>query len=326
VWVQVAEDLGHRDVLIDDVVANFFTNVAWLTALIMFLLLATDVLIFQRALQPLLQASNRARQVSPRNIDVRLPVNGIPREIRALVIAVNAALDRLEHGFRRQREFAADVAHELRTPLSILRTRIETLPDQRGAKALHRDVEIMSRVVSQLLDAAEMEVHLVDPKDRADLYGVCAEVAESVAPLALAQGKTIALTGAEHPVWIRANADMLRLAVRNLVDNAISHTPREKNVGIVVEEQGTVNILDEGDGVPLASREQIFERFWRRDRYQAGGAGLGLSIVKRIVEAHGARITVDDRPGGGANFSMQFVLAEPPDGPMAKPAPAIAPS
>jgi signal transduction histidine kinase len=324
VWVQVAEDLGHRDVLVDDVVDNFFANVGWVTAPILLLLLATDIIIFRRALQPLLRASQRASQVSPENIEVRLPVDGIPREIRPLVDAVNEALDRLERGFRRQREFAADVAHELRTPLSILRTRIETLPDQHDAKALHRDVEIMSRVVSQLLDAAEMEVHLVAPNDRADLHGICAEVAESVAPLALAQGKTIALTGAERPVWIRANADMLRLAIRNLVDNAINHTPREMDVSIVVGEHGTVSILDEGEGVPLANRERIFERFWRRDRHQSGGAGLGLSIVKRIVEAHGARITVDNRPSGGANFSMQFLLAEPSEKPAAEPAAAIA--
>jgi signal transduction histidine kinase len=313
VWVQVAEDLGHRDVLVDDVVDNFFANVGWVTAPILLLLLATDIIIFRRALQPLLLASQRASQVSPQNIDVRLPVDGIPHEIRALVDAVNAALDRLERGFRRQREFAADVAHELRTPLSILRTRIDTLRDQHDAKALHRDVEIMSRVVSQLLDAAEMEVHVVGPSDRADVHGICAEVAESVAPLALAQGKTIALTGAERGVWIRANADMLRLAIRNLVDNAINHTPRERHVSIVVGELGTVSILDEGTGVPLADRERIFERFWRRDRHQSGGAGLGLSIVKRIAEAHGARITVDNRPSGGANFSMQFLLAEPPE-------------
>lgn len=312
IWVQVAEDLGHRDVLVDDVVDSFFSNVGWATVPILLLLLATDIIIFRRALKPLLLASQRASQVSPKNIDVRLPVNGMPREIRPLVVAVNEALNRLEHGFRRQREFAGDVAHELRTPLAILRTRIETLADQRSAKALLRDVEAMSRIVSQLLDAAEMEIHLVHPKDRADLHSICAEVAEAVAPVALAQGKTIALTGVERPVWIRANSDMLRLAVRNLVDNAISHTPREKDVAIVVGEQGMVSILDEGEGVPLANRELIFERFWRRDGRNSGGAGLGLSIVKRIVEAHGARITIDNCPGGGANFSMHFLLAEAP--------------
>lgn len=323
VWVQVAEDLGHRDVLIDDVVDNFFPNVAWITAPILLLLLATDIIIFRRALQPLLRASQRAAQVSPANIDVRLPVDGIPRELHPLLIAVNEALDRLELGFRRQREFAADVAHELRTPLSILRTRVDTLTDQRGAKALHRDIEIMSRVVGQLLDAAELETVFVDPNDRADLHAICIEVAESVAALALAQGKAIALTGVERPVWVRANADMLRLAVRNLVDNAINHTPKEKDVEIVVGADGTVSVLDEGEGVPPAQRERIFERFWRGDGRLRGGAGLGLSIVKRVVDAYGGRISVDNRQGGGANFSMRFVPAEPFEGPEPHPPAAV---
>ena len=309
--IQVAEDLAHRDVLVDDVVANFFQQVGWITVPILLLLLVTDILIFRRAIQPLLRASDRAQHISPTRIDVRLPIDDIPREILPLVIAVNQALDRLEQGFLRQREFTADAAHELRTPLAILRTRIETLPDQGAARALHRDIEGMSRVVSQLLDAAELETLVVNLSERADLHEVCAEVAEFVAPLALAQGKTIALSGAEGPVWVNGNAEMLRRAIRNLVENALNHTPKGTDVEIVVDDQGTVSVLDQGEGVPVANREQIFERFWRRNREQAGGAGLGLSIVKRIVDAHGGTITVGNRPGGGAEFSMRFILAEP---------------
>jgi signal transduction histidine kinase len=310
VRIQIAEDLSHRDVLVDDVVANFFRKVGWVTVPILLLLLATDIVIFRRAVQPLLRASERAGHISPTRIDVRLPTDDIPREILPLVIAVNRALDRLEQGFRRQREFTADAAHELRTPLAILRTRIETLPDRQAAGALHRDVEGMSRVVGQLLDAAELETVVVDPNERADLHEVCAEVAEFVAPLALGQGKSIALSGAEGPVWIKGNAEMLRRAIRNLLENALNHTPKGTDVEIVVGEHGTVSVLDQGEGVPVTSREQIFERFWRRDRRRAGSAGLGLSIVKRIVEAHGGTITVKNRPTGGAEFSMRLSPAE----------------
>ena len=313
VWIQIAEDLSHRDVLVDDVVANFFRKVGWVTVPILLLLLATDIVIFRRAVQPLLRASERAEHISPTRIDVRLPTDNIPREILPLVIAVNRALDRLEQGFRRQREFTADAAHELRTPLAILRTRIETLPDRQVAAALHRDVEGMSRVVGQLLDAAELETVLVDPNEKVDLQEVCAEVAEFVAPLALGQGKSIALSGAEGPVWIKGNAEMLRRAIRNLLENALNHTPKGTDVEIVVGEHGTVSVLDQGEGVPVAKREQIFERFWRRDRRRAGNAGLGLSIVKRIVEAHEGTITVENRPTGGAEFSMRLALADAPE-------------
>lgn len=310
VSIQVAEDLAHRDVLIDDVVANFFPQIAWITVPILLLLLAIDSMIFRRALQPLLRASDRARHINPTQIDVRLPIKDIPREILPLVTAVNQAFDRLEQGFRRQREFTADAAHELRTPLAVLRARIETLPDKDAVKALHLDIEDMSRVVGQLLDAAEIETLVIDPDDRADLHEVCADLVGFIAPLALAQQKTIALTGAEGPVWVKGNAEMLRRAIRNLVENALKHAPVETEVEIAVGPQGTASVLDEGQGVPSIDRDLIFQRFWRRDRQNSGGAGLGLSIVKRIVEAHRGTVTVETRPTGGANFSMRFPLAD----------------
>ena len=296
IWIQVAEDLAHQDVLLDDIVADFFQRVGWVTLPILFMLLAIDIVIFRRAMQPLLLASERARHISPAQIDVRLPLDGIPHEILPLVIAVNEALDRLEKGFRQQRDFTADAAHELRTPLAILRTRIETLPDQQATKSLHRDIEVMSRVVSQLLDSAEVDTFVVDPLEKVDLQAVCADVAELIAPLALAQGKTIALSGALGPIWIRGNSEMLHRAIRNLVENAINHTPKGTAVEIELAENSTVSVLDRGQGILAAERELIFQRFWRGDNRQVDGAGLGLSIVKRIVEAHGGNIAVKDRP------------------------------
>ena len=312
VWVQVAEDLTHRDVLIDDVVANFFWRVGWIAIPILLLLLAVDIVIFRLGIKPLLKASDQAKHISPTRIDVRLPTDDIPKEILPLVTAVNQALDRLEQGFRRQREFAADAAHELRTPLAILRTRVETLLDKAATRALYQDIENMTRVVSQLLDAAELETIFVDPCERADLRGVCTEIGEFIAPLALAHGKTIALNGVEEPILVKGNPELLRWAVRNLVENAINHTPQGTTVEVIVGDQGTVSVLDEGAGVPVANRKLIFQRFWRGDRHGAAGAGLGLSIVKRIVDAHGGTITVENRPGGGADFTMRFRLADLP--------------
>jgi signal transduction histidine kinase len=241
-----------------------------------------------------------------------LPIDDIPQEIRPLVIAINRALDRLEQGYLRQREFTADVAHELRTPLSILRMRVETMPDCDATSNLLRTIEGMSRVVSQLLDAAELETLVIDPGEMVDLRHVCAEVAELMAPLAVAQGRTLALTGAEGPIMINGNGGMLSRAIRNLVENALNHTPLGTDVEIIVGESGSVRVLDRGKGVPPKRRGKIFERFWHRDQLCSGGAGLGLSIVKRIVDAHGGTVTVDDRPGGGADFSILFAPAERP--------------
>jgi len=306
VWVEVGEDLAHRDVIIDDVVADFFKRVGWITLPILLFLLAIDIAIFRRVLRPLVNASEMAKQINPRRTDVRLSPQDIPKEILPLVQAVNQALDRLQAGFRIQREFTADAAHELRTPLTILRSRIDTLADRETSKALHRDIEGMARIVSQLLDIAELETFSIDPQEKADLHTVCAEVAEFAAPLALAQGKDIALSGTETPVWVSGNAEMLSRAIRNLVENAINHSPPKATVEIVVADDGTVRVLDEGPGIKDDERELIFQRFWRRDRRRAGSAGLGLSIVQRIAEAHGATVIVENRPTGGAMFTLSF--------------------
>jgi signal transduction histidine kinase len=310
VWIQAAEDLANRDVLIDDIVADFFKNVGWITLPILLVLLAADIAIFRRALRPLRQASEIAQQIGPARTDVRLPVDEIPSEVRPLVSAVNQALDRLDRGFRIQREFTADAAHELRTPLSILRTRVDTLEDQRVAKVLHQDIEAMSRIVGQLLDIAELDALVIDPAEMADAQSVCAEVAEFIAPLALEQGREIALLGVSSPVWVKGNAEMMKRAIRNLAENAIKHAPPDTVVEFVVEENGTVRVRDRGPGISDEERELIFRRFWRRDRSQPGSTGLGLSIVERIVDLHGTTITVEKRTSGGAQFSIQFVAAD----------------
>jgi signal transduction histidine kinase len=309
VWVQAAEDLANSDVLIDDIVDDFYRHVGWITLPILLLLLVIDIAIFRRALLPLRQASETAQHITPARTDIRLPLQEIPTEVRPLVSAINKALDRLDEGFRLQREFTADAAHELRTPLSILRTRVETLDDPGVARALHQDIESMSRVVGQLLDIAELEAFAIDPAEIADLQAAAAEVAGFVAPLALEQGREIALLGAAQPVLVKGNVEMIKRAIRNLAENAIRHTPKDTVVEFVVEENGTVTVQDRGPGILPEERDLIFRRFWRSDRNSQGSSGLGLSIVQRIAELHGASIEVQNRVMGGAQFSLHFIPA-----------------
>jgi signal transduction histidine kinase len=107
-------------------------------------------------------------------------------------------------------------------------------------------------------------------------------------------------------VWVNGNPEMLSRAIRNLVENAINYSASGSTVEIVVGSSGLIEVLDEGPGIKEDERELIFQRFWRRDRRRVGGAGLGLSIVRRIADAHAAIIKVENRPTGGANFSMSF--------------------
>jgi signal transduction histidine kinase len=302
--IEVGQDLEHPDVIIDDIVAGYLARVGWFTIPILLLLLIIDVLIVRRALAPVTRASDMARAIDPGRIDLRLPVANVPAEVRPLVLAINQALDRLEHGFRAQREFTADAAHELRTPLAVLRARIDTLADSGTASALRSDLENMTHVVNQLLAVAELEANVTGAMGTIDLHGVCSEVAASLAPIAIAQRKDIALVGADAPVHVRGNAPMLHRAIRNLAENALRHTPEGTSVEIGVSRDGAVSVSDEGPGVAPSERELIFRRFWRRDRARADGAGLGLAIVSRIVEAHAGKIEVSNRKGGGAVFSI----------------------
>jgi signal transduction histidine kinase len=306
IWVQVSEDQQHRDVLIDDIVAEFFVNVGWVPVPILVALLLIDIGIFWRALRPVVQASALAASIGPARTDVRLPTVGMPREIVPLVLAVNAAFDRLEQGIRVQREFAADAAHELRTPLAILRTHVDTLSDDATTKALRSDIAGMSRIVNQLLEIAELETLIVGPDQRTDLHALAIEVTAFLAPLALAQGKQLAVTGVDGEIWVKGDAETLFQALRNLAENAVAHTGAGTTVEMHVMAPGTVDILDRGPGVPQEARAQIFRRFWRADRRRSGGGGLGLAIVARIVEAHRGSIAVNDRAGGGAVFTMNL--------------------
>jgi signal transduction histidine kinase len=304
--IQIAQDLSHRDVIIDDIVASFFPSVAWITFPLLLALLLIDILIFRRALAPVREASTTAASIGPTRAGVRLPEATMPTEIVPLVHAVNQALDRLEEGFRAQRDFTADMAHELRTPLTIIRARVDSLDPGVLRDSLRSDLENMTRMINQMLDIAELESFIVAGDARADLQAVCAEAVAFMAPVAVGQSKAIALGGSEQPVWVHGHAEALFRAVRNLIENAIRHTPAGGSIEVEVQADGVVRVLDEGPGVAESERESIFRRFWRRDRTQSESRGLGLAIVARVAETHGGSITVDNRPAGGAAFALRL--------------------
>lgn len=305
-WIQIGQDLAHHGVIIDDIVADFFSRVAWITFPILLVLLLIDILIFRRVLEPVREASTTVAAIGPARTDVRLPEQSMPTEILPLVRAVNQALERLEAGFRAQREFTADVAHELRTPLAIMRARVDSLGAGPVQDALRADIVGMARTVGQVLDIAELESFVIGDDAKADLHAVCSDAVGFMAPLAVDLSKTIALTGADGPVWVHGHPDALFRAVRNLVENAIRHTPRGTSIEVDVATDGTVCVLDDGPGVPEADRQSIFRRFWRRDRARADSRGLGLAIVARVAAAHGGSVTVENRRDGGAIFTLRL--------------------
>ena len=266
--------------------------------------LIVGVLTIRDSLAPMQELARRAARISQTATGVRQAAAGLPPELKPMVVAINGALERLDEGFRMQREFTADAAHELRTPLAILATNLDSMENRQVAAALRADVGRMSRLVNQLLSVATLEALAVAPDEIADLQAIAVDVAGSLAPLALKRGRSLAVTGTSAAVPVRGNAESLRQALRNLIENALQHTPAGTEVEIEVTDEPAVHVSDRGPGVPPELRSRVVQRFWRADRRKGEGSGLGLAIVSRILAAHGGRLAVDDALGGGARFSL----------------------
>ena len=285
---------------------EFFEDGGWLGIPFLVALLAVSAWTVRRTLAPLHGISMLAAEITPGSSDVRLPQTGVPEEIVPLVRAVNSALDRFDEGLRRQREFNANAAHQLRTPLAVLSANIDTMRDTATAVKLRYDVDLMSRIVTQLLLVAKLETLPVRLDEQVDLCAAAHEVAENLGPLAVSTRKMLELDEPPTPVFVAGNAFAVRVALGNLVENALSHTPAGGFVRIRITPAGSIDVEDSGPGIPADMRAKIFDRFWKGDNSKEG-AGLGLSIVRRVMSALNGSVLVDDAAGGGARFTLQFI-------------------
>ena len=305
VVIQVEQQANEPAYLRKAVVDEFITDGDWLEFLFLFILLGISIWIVKRAIAPIKKISTLAESIGPANANVRLPVDQVPLEVLPLVRSMNTALGQLEQGLQQQREFNANAAHQLRTPLAVLMANVDMLKEKEIADQLRPDVEHMSRIVSQLLLAARLETLSSNPDDIIELNDAAADIAGNLAPLALASAKSIELIRSDKPVTVRGSMFALRAALGNLIENAIRHTPGGTSVRIRITDRPSIEVLDHGPGIPPQQRAKVFERFWRGDR-SAGGAGLGLAIVEQIMKTLQGSVRVDDAPGGGAMFVLSF--------------------
>jgi signal transduction histidine kinase len=284
---------------------EFFADGGWLGIPFLVALLCISALTVRRALAPLQALSVLAAKIDPGNSDVRLPYAGVPEEMLPLVRSVNSALDRLDDGLRRQREFNANAAHQLRTPLAVLSANIDALEDKEIAGKLRYDVEAMTRIVSQLLLVAKLETLDVRLDEPVDLCAVAREVAENLGLIAVSNGKTLEVEAPKGSVLVPGNRFVVGVAISNLVENALHHTPAGGLVRVRVTATPSVEVRDSGPGIPPTIRERVFERFWKGEASKHG-TGLGLSIVRRVMSAIHGSVAISDAPEGGAQFTLHF--------------------
>jgi signal transduction histidine kinase len=305
VWVQVAFHTGN--IVYDSVLEEFVQDIAWIWIPFVIVLLIVNLIVARVGLTPLRIAARQAAAIGPSAVSMRLTESGLPADVHALVSAVNHGLDRLETAFDAQRRFIADATHELRTPVAVLKAHVGILAKFEGHAELVEEIGSLERLVNQLLDIARLDVLQLEANDVADLNQVATDVASHLGPAAINAHRSMEVLGPEEPVRIRGARDYLFRALRNIVENAIRHTPEGTTVSIVVEsDPPSLKVIDHGSGVRPDQRNEIFRRFWQGGRDQNGGAGLGLDIAARTVVAHGGAISVGEAPEGGAIFTMQF--------------------
>ena len=244
---------------------------------------------------------------------IRLSPAHVPDELHSLVGAVNAALQRLDDGMGRRQRFLADAAHELRTPIAILQTRIELLPDDDQRSRLMLDVARLANLANQLLDLQRLDADLtvLEPINLVDL---AAQVTADMAPLAIAAGDEISFDAEVENVMVNGDAASLSRAMINLIQNAVVHGGSKSAIRVGVGRDGSLRVTDTGPGIAEEHRQSIFEPF-NRILPLDQGAGLGLNLARDIVTRHHGRITVGAAPRGGARVEKSL-----PRGALARPA------
>ncbi|MCQ1767422.1 HAMP domain-containing histidine kinase [Neorhizobium galegae] len=243
-----------------------------------------------RALARVSDVAHKASQIEPRQHGTRLPVEGIPKEVAPLVIAFNGTLERLESELKKRQRFLIDAAHELRTPIAIMQTRIDGMPEGPERRRLLNDVARLALTAEQLLDF-ERNDQASDLHEAVDLVEIARTVVADLAPQAIAAGYQISFQSDVESAERRGSPSALPRAVGNLVRNAIDHGGNRGMITVSVSAAGRITVADEGAGIPAEHQQLVFEPFYRVTP-KSRGAGLGLSLVKQIVANHGGRVSL----------------------------------
>lgn len=276
--------------------------------------------LFRRGLRPLDEMAAVAEQITAQHLNHRLTLWRAPTEVARLAASFDAMLERLDGAFATQRRFVADASHDLRTPLATVQGRSEVLllnptldtETRAGLIMIREEAARMGRMVANLLLLARSDEGLIIDRHPVELGMLLLEVVRQAR--GLARGVQVTF-GHEDQAEVLGNADLLKQALLNLVDNALVHTPPGGRVEISLTTsngQARLAVRDTGPGIAPDDLSRIFERFYRVDHARSrrsGGAGLGLSIVRWVAEAHGGIATVESTVGIGSTFTIALPIS-----------------
>jgi two-component system OmpR family sensor kinase len=316
--VQAAQPVRVRQAIAADVALR-----TTLPFLILFPLLGVAIVFtVRRGLAPLATLAGDVGRRTARSL-APVPEAGVPEEVRPLVQALNGLLGRLGQALAAQRDFIADAAHELRTPLAALKLQMQLVgraqgeADRRAALAdLEKGLDRAARLVEQLLTLARQDPgHEGVRRGPCDLAALARDAVATRAPIGAQRGIDLGLSHQEATL-ILGDAMALAVLINNLVDNALRYTPEGGLVDVATRHDGDACVLevaDSGPGIAPAERARVFDRFYRVPGSPGTGSGLGLAIVRSVAEAHGATVELADRDGGGLRVQVRFPLLQQSD-------------
>ena len=279
----------------------------------------------RRAVNPVREVTEAARQITSYNLGRRLPVPRTGDELEGLSVVLNQMIGRLDEAFQHSRRFTADASHELRTPLTIMRVELESISQETDLDPATREkiasvleeTERLGKTVQGLFAISRLEAgEALMEVSRFDLSELVISTAEQMA--LLADEKDVAVqTGSCAPAEVAGDRFRLKQVVVNLLDNAIKYSPPGGEIILAtgpVDGQAVLEVADNGPGIPTEALPQIFDRFFRADAvrtHSENNAGLGLSIVRSICLAHGGSVEAVNRPGGGCCLTVRLPMVQP---------------
>lgn len=292
--------------------------------LVLLLTAAGGYFLARKSLSPIASMDHQTQLIRAHNLSSRLDVSNPRDELGGLATTINNLLTRLEESFREQQRFIADASHELRTPLAVLRSETEVaLGKKRSTEEYEEslllikdEAERLSRIVEDLsiLANQQSEVPAVLTKEPLVLNDVVNDCVRAARVLGSRKELSLRLENTSMALTLNGDEELLRRMLLNLLDNAVKYTPAGGKIFVELTRQnGSARLVvsDTGIGIPVTEQAHVFDRFYRVDKARSrspGGAGLGLSIVSWIVEAHDGKVTLESLPQRGSKFTVELPL------------------